>query len=114
LFLTKVRASSHKINQAHVEFLKGMNYANGNESIEELKSREKKYHMRQDLQLTVESLMNEGFDEIFEEQDSERKDPYWIDTEISQIIREALDPKLKTRDYSVSNTDSIRKVNFAH
>lgn len=87
-----------------------MNFANGKESLDQIKARERKYHMRQDIQLTSENLMNEGFDEIYEEQDSERHDPYWIDLQISQIIRQALDPKLKTRDYGITSADSIQKV----
>ena len=50
------RISNHKINQAHIEFLKGMNYANFGETIGGVKAREKKYHARQELQEAMESI----------------------------------------------------------
>ena len=56
-------------------------------------------------------LNAKGFDGMFDNQEEEedRYDPYFIDSEISAIIREAIDPKLKTRDYAISKNDSIKK-----
>lgn len=54
--------------------------------------------------------VNEGFEEVYEDQDDERDCPLYFDQEVSAIFREAIDPKLKSRNYSLEKTDEIRKV----
>ena len=87
-----------------------MNYANFGENIDGMKAREKKYHARQELQDAMESILNEGFQEVFEEQESEKPEPAYFDAEVQAILRESLDATLKVRDYSLSNQDPIKKV----
>lgn len=87
-----------------------MQFANGLETMESMRERERKYHTRQDMQATMEDIMNEGFEEVYEEQESERPTPAFIDAEVAAIIREAIDPKLKARDYGLTKNDSIRNV----
>lgn len=53
---TQIRNSNHKINQAQVEFVKTMSFVNNGESIESIRAREKKYHMRQDVQASIEGI----------------------------------------------------------
>jgi hypothetical protein len=108
--MCKMRISNHKINQAHVSFLKGMNFANQGESVDQIRNREQKYHHRQDLQQTIEELMNAGLDSAFEEQESERPLPEYFDQEVNAVFREALDPKLKSRDFAISKKDTVKDV----
>ncbi|KAJ3345474.1 hypothetical protein HDU91_007340 [Kappamyces sp. JEL0680] len=107
---TQMRISNHKINQAHISFLKGMNFANQGESLDAIRLREHKYHERQDLQQTMEDLMNHGLDGAYEEQESERRLPEYFDDEVKAIVREAQDKNLCQRDYVLGKFDSIKEL----
>ena len=87
-----------------------MNYANFGETITAVHAREKKYHVRQELQDTMESILNEGFQEVFEEQESENPEPSYFDAEVQAIMRESLDATLKVRDYSLCKQDPVKEV----
>jgi alpha-L-fucosidase len=54
--------------------------------------------------------VNEGFEEVFEEFESERKNPIYFDDEISAVIKEAIDPMMKNRTYRLQKNDSLSKV----
>ena len=54
--------------------------------------------------------MNEGFQEVFEEQEAETSEPTYFDAEVQSIMREALDASLKIRDYSLNKHDPIKDV----
>lgn len=87
-----------------------MNYANFGETITGVHAREKKYHVRQELQDAMESILNEGFQEVFEEQEYENPEPSYFDAEVQAIMRESLDATLKVRDYSLSKQDPVKEV----
>lgn len=53
-----IRKSNHAVNQAHVEFLKGLRFANGNETIDTIRKREQKYHYMQDIHDSMETIRN--------------------------------------------------------
>jgi hypothetical protein len=54
--------------------------------------------------------VTEGFEEVFEEFESERKNPFYFDEEIGAIIKEAIDPMMKTRSYGLEKNDSLARV----
>jgi hypothetical protein len=56
--------------------------------------------------------VTEGFEEVFEEFESERRNPSYLDEEISAIVKEAIDPMMKNRSYGLEKNDSLSKVYF--
>ncbi|KAI8898816.1 hypothetical protein BC833DRAFT_525477 [Globomyces pollinis-pini] len=88
----------------------GMSFVNGVESVDSMRARTTKYHHRKDEVETIESILNEGFDDIYEEIESEQINPVFFDAQVAAIIKEAQDAKLKMRDYGSQNTDMISKV----
>ncbi|TPX32865.1 hypothetical protein SmJEL517_g04054 [Synchytrium microbalum] len=108
----QVAASNHKINRAEIDALKCMSYSNFEESLTTVQRREAKYAERMEMFETMESIMNEGMDEIYGEPEVSRKaganeklsgtfdgpNTPSFDREIDAVIRQAIEPGLR-REY---------------
>eukprot|EP00842_Homolaphlyctis_polyrhiza_P005362 jgi/Hompol1/5827/HPOL_002377-RA len=62
----QVMLSNQKINRAHAESIKGIRFANGEDSLETVREREIKYERSMQEYEAIEEIMNEGFDEIYD------------------------------------------------
>ncbi|TPX40544.1 hypothetical protein SeMB42_g05958 [Synchytrium endobioticum] len=105
----QVAASNHKINRAEIDALKGMMYANFEESVSTIQSREKRYAEKMEMFELMESIMNEGMDEIYDEPEMLRRstandklsglkdgpEAASFEREIDCIIRQAIEPGLR-------------------
>ncbi|KAJ3045380.1 hypothetical protein HDV00_010250 [Rhizophlyctis rosea] len=94
----QLMVSDHIVNRAEVEAIKGIRHANVRENLQTFMAREKKYDERLDLYETMESIMNEGMDEVYEWADEQRRRPTHFEQEMDSIVRQGLDSKHK-REY---------------
>ena len=106
----QIRKSNNSINQAHAEFLKGMEYVNKSGTVEQMRQKQARVAKRQDGQEMIESMMYEGFEEVWEHIEEDRPTPYYFDEEVTGILRTAMDPKLTKRKVNLHENDSFRKV----
>ncbi|KAJ3210705.1 hypothetical protein HDU67_005080, partial [Dinochytrium kinnereticum] len=86
--------SNHKVNRAEVEAIKGIRYANIEEDITSTAGREHKYAQRMAVFEEMESIMNDGLDDVYETAENSRKRRDYFDLEADNVLREALEPKL--------------------
>ncbi|KAJ3083472.1 hypothetical protein HK102_001055 [Quaeritorhiza haematococci] len=93
----QLMVSNHKINRAEVEAIKGIRYANIEESRQTVYERQQKYAEKLAEAEDMEELMNEGMDDIYEEAESSRARPPFFAQTIDAELREALDPQLHRR-----------------
>ncbi|KAJ3256779.1 hypothetical protein HK103_005153 [Boothiomyces macroporosus] len=105
----QIRFSNHKINQATIESLKGLRFANKRETFDTVTKRDKKYKYEKNIQEAMENIMNESFEEVFEELDEESGTRVYGDAQLEAIYKEALDPKLTVRDYIMNQNDPLDK-----
>ncbi|KAL2919866.1 hypothetical protein HK105_200783 [Polyrhizophydium stewartii] len=100
--------SNQKIHRAHAESLKtaavelsqadsgvifftqGICYANLEDTIESVRDREHKYQYRMDVHETIESIMNEGFDEIYDNVAISKVRPESFEEQVEAIYLEAI------------------------
>lgn len=87
-----------------------MKYANGGSNVDDARKSMRKYAQRQDDIETIEDMFKEGFENVYDNIDNERNIPTFFDEQIGNIIREAIDPKMKTRDYQLEKNDVFSKV----
>ncbi|KAJ3269861.1 hypothetical protein HDV01_000867 [Terramyces sp. JEL0728] len=90
----QIRFSNHMINQATIESIKGLRFANKRETFETVSKRDKKYKYEKNMQDAMENIMNESFEEVFEELDAEGHTPLYGDAQLEAIYKEALDPNM--------------------
>ncbi|KAL5040580.1 hypothetical protein RTP6_007591 [Batrachochytrium dendrobatidis] len=104
--------SNQKINRAHAESIKGLRHGNSGNTIEIVRQREQKYESRMEEYETIESIMNEGFDDIYEHVTLRKDQPNRFDDQVEGVFREALDPKTKMcRDHAIQNTPNGKILN---
>ncbi|XJO74983.1 hypothetical protein BDV3_005728 [Batrachochytrium dendrobatidis] len=103
--------SNQKINRAHAESIKGLRHGNSGNTIEIVRQREQKYESRMEEYETIESIMNEGFDDIYEHVTLRKDQPNRFDDQVEGVFREALDPKTKMcRDHAIQNTPNGKVI----
>ncbi|KAJ3319752.1 hypothetical protein HDV06_005953 [Boothiomyces sp. JEL0866] len=107
---SQIRFSNHKINQATIESIKGLRFANKKETLDSITKRDKKYKYEKNIQEAMENIMNESFEEVFDELDEESNTHIYGDAQLEAIYREALDPKLTVRDYTMNQNDPLDKL----
>jgi hypothetical protein len=54
--------------------------------------------------------VKEGFESVYDHIEGDRMNPTYFDDQLSFILREAIDPKMKTREYDLEKNDVFRKV----
>lgn len=66
--------SDAQINRAEIEAIKGIRYANLSDTVESVKRREEKYSMLMSEFSEMETILNEGMDEIYDDAEQSRYD----------------------------------------
>jgi hypothetical protein len=52
-------------------------------------------------------IVNEGFEDIYQELEDTEETPDYFDVQINSVLREALDPKLKIRNYGYEGKSMV-------
>ncbi|KAI8908998.1 hypothetical protein EDD86DRAFT_275923 [Gorgonomyces haynaldii] len=94
-----IKKSETKLAKAEMQHLKGMRFINIEDTPESTHQRSVKYQHLFFQSEAIENLMNETFDDIYNDMEELEDEPEYIDAEVNAILREAVDPKLKMRDY---------------
>jgi len=90
-------ASDHKVNRCEIDAIKGIKYANSGQTLESTALRSTKYSTRMEAFQEMESIMNEGMDEIYDDAEETRPKYQFVDNEVDSIIRQAFTGK---KDFS--------------
>ncbi|KAI9090464.1 hypothetical protein DFS34DRAFT_637463 [Phlyctochytrium arcticum] len=85
--------SNHVINRAEVEAIKGIRYANVEEDLKTIRQRQEKYDTRLDMYETMEDIMNEGMDDVYEWGETHKKREKEFELEAESVIRNGVEPK---------------------
>ncbi|KAH9246962.1 hypothetical protein BASA84_001545 [Batrachochytrium salamandrivorans] len=94
----QVMLSNQRINRAHAESIKGLRYGNSGSTLETVREREQKYGMRMEEYEAIENIMNEGFEDIYENVSLCKDQSRSLEEQIEGVFREVLDPKTKKFD----------------
>ncbi|KAJ3057236.1 hypothetical protein HK097_010596 [Rhizophlyctis rosea] len=105
----QLMVSDHTVNRAEVEAIKGIRHANIRENLQTFMEREKKYDERLDMYETMESIMNEGMDEVYDWADDQRRRPSHFEQEMDSIVRQGLDSKHKREYIDRETLSGLRK-----
>ncbi|KAI9146057.1 hypothetical protein BKA69DRAFT_1047158 [Paraphysoderma sedebokerense] len=117
----QMMSSNHKVNQAEMEAVKGISYANANRTVFGVEMKEQKAAMKMEEFETMEDIMNEGMDEIYNldwadpsqegasSSSNKIKSATVYEIEIDSIMNQALDPK-RSREYFNYHMDDTSKT----
>ncbi|KAI8912309.1 hypothetical protein DFJ77DRAFT_467719 [Powellomyces hirtus] len=89
----QLMVSNHVVNRAEVEAIKGIRHANQEETLKTVQKRQMKYDKRLDLYETMEDIMNEGMDEVYEWGETHRPRPTDFIQEADGVLRQGADPR---------------------
>ncbi|KAJ3021165.1 hypothetical protein HKX48_009085 [Thoreauomyces humboldtii] len=89
----QLMVSNHVVNRAEVEAIKGIRYANKGETIQTALARQHKYDMRLTISETMEAIMNEGMDDVYEWGEEQRPRHQEFADEATSTLKQGTDAK---------------------
>ncbi|TPX66028.1 hypothetical protein SpCBS45565_g04746 [Spizellomyces sp. 'palustris'] len=105
--------SNHVVNRAEVEAIKGIRYANVEEDLKTVQQRQEKYDTRLDMYETMEDIMNEGMDDVYEWGETHHNRPKEFEQEADSVVRQGIEPKCG-REYFERDSAYIRGGPISH
>ncbi|KAJ3162971.1 hypothetical protein HDU88_006464 [Geranomyces variabilis] len=103
----QLMVSNHVVNRAEIEAIKGIRHANKEETLETVQKRHHKYDQRMDMYETMEDIMNEGMDDIYEWGETHRPRGPEFGQEADSALRQGADAKWG-REYFERDSAFIR------
>ena len=91
--LVDVMVSDNKTSRAEVEAIKSVNYANKVTQLSQIMARDQKYTRIMHSNTSIETLLNDGMDEIYADAEKDRCESSVTNVEIESILCEAFDGK---------------------
>ncbi|KAJ3147681.1 hypothetical protein HDU86_007930 [Geranomyces michiganensis] len=103
----QLMVSNHVVNRAEIEAIKGIRHANKGETVETVQKRHYKYDQRMDMYETMEDIMSEGMDDIYEWGETHRPRGQEFSQEADSALRQGADSKWG-REYFERDSAFIR------